>query len=119
MAKKPVTEIYGLPQCSTCKKTVAWLEENGVEGIVFHDIKTTPLSRQKIEDLAEAVGGAETLFSKRARKYRGMGLHERTLSDDDMLQLMETEYTFITRPVIVRGDKALCGFGEKKMEALL
>jgi arsenate reductase (glutaredoxin) len=61
----------------------------------------------------------EKLFSKRAMKYRQMGLHERTLSDDDLVRLMAEEYTFVTRPVIVRGDQATAGFSARKLDALL
>jgi arsenate reductase (glutaredoxin) len=63
--------------------------------------------------------GAEKLFSKRARKYRQMGLHEQQLSDDDLLRLMTEEYTFVTRPAIVRGDCATAGFSAKRVDALV
>jgi arsenate reductase (glutaredoxin) len=72
-----------------------------------------------VEDLARKVGGAAALFSKRAMKYRKLGLHERQLSDDEMLDLMAEEYTFVTRPVIVRGDRATVGFSEKRVGELL
>ena len=52
-------------------------------------------------------------------KYRQMGLHEQELSDDDLLRLMTEEYTFVTRPVIVRGDRATAGFSAKKIDALV
>jgi len=38
-------------------------------------------------------------------KYRQMGLHEQQLSEDDLVPLMAEEHTFVTRPVIVRGDR--------------
>ena len=72
-----------------------------------------------MEALARKVGGVWTLFSRRAMKYRQMGLHERELSDDEMLQLMADEYTSVTRPVIVRGDHATAGFSAKKVDALV
>jgi arsenate reductase len=84
----------------------------------FHDLKTERLSEAQVRDLAARVGGAEKLFSKRAMKYRQMGLHERELSEDEMLRLMAEEYTFVTRPVIVRGDRATAGFSAKKLDAL-
>ena len=65
------------------------------------------------------MGGADALFSRRALKYRAMGLHEQTLTDDDLLRLMTEEYTFLTRPVIVRGDRATAGFSAKPIAALL
>jgi arsenate reductase len=121
MSKAAVFQVYGLPHCTTCQAALAWLKERGVqdEQIVFHDVKANPLSRDQIAALAQAVGGAKVLFSKRALKYRSMKLSERKLSDDDMLDLIEQEYTFITRPAIIRGEKATCGFVPKKMEALL
>jgi arsenate reductase len=54
-----------------------------------------------------------------AMKYRAMGLHEQTLSEDDLLRRMTEEYTFITRPVIVRGDRATAGFSAKQVDALV
>ena len=72
-----------------------------------------------MEDLARKAGGAEKLFSKRAMKYRKLGLHEQTLTADDLLRLMAEEYTFITRPVIVRGDRATAGFSAKRVDELL
>jgi arsenate reductase len=85
----------------------------------FRDLKAQPLERAEVEDLARKVGGAEALFSKRAMKYRKMGLHEQTLSDDDLLRLMAEEYTFITRPVIVRDDRATAGFSARRVDALV
>jgi arsenate reductase len=61
----------------------------------------------------------DRLFSKRAMKYRQMGLHERDLSDDDLVRLMAEEYTFVTRPVIVRGDHATAGFSAKRVDELM
>jgi arsenate reductase (glutaredoxin) len=98
---------------------VQYLEEKGVTIRSFRNLKEEPLSVDEVRDLAAKVGGAEKLFSKRAMKYRSMGLHEQELSDDDLLRLMTEEYTFITRPVIVRGDRATAGFSAKRVDALL
>jgi arsenate reductase (glutaredoxin) len=112
-------EVYGLPHCSTCQKALALLAERGVAVRSFRDLKAEPLSRAEVERLAERVGGADALFSRRALKYRLMGLHERVLGDDDLLRLMTEEYTFITRPVIVRGARATAGMAPRRIEALL
>lgn len=111
--------VYGLPHCSTCRKAVAYLEGKGVEVERFHDLKAERLSEAQVRELAGRVGGAEKLFSRRSMKYRQMGLHERELSEDEMLRLMAEEYTFVTRPVIVRGDRATAGFSNKRVDELL
>ena len=111
--------VYWLPHCTTCQKAVAFLEERGVPIRSFRDLKAHRLSRAEVEELARKVGGAEALFSKRAMKYRQMGLRERDLTEEDLLRLMTEEYTFITRPVIVRGERATAGFSAKRVGALL
>ena len=51
-------------------------------------------------------------------KYRSMGLNEMDLSNEDLLNYMVEEYTFIRRPVMVYGDTALAGFSKKKYDEL-
>lgn len=116
---KKKVDLYGLPHCTTCQKAVAFLEEAGVEIGLFHDLKADMLSRKDVEGLVEMVGGAETLFSKRAMKYRSMKLNERTLTEKEMTDLMVDEYTFIKRPVITDGKMAIAGFAKKRVEEFL
>ena len=111
--------LYLLPNCSTCQKTLRWLDRRGIRVAVMRDIKEEPLSRPEIEAIANMLGGPSELFSKRAVKYREMNLSERILSDDEMLDLMTEEYTFLKRPVMVIGGKAVAGFFERSFDAFL
>ena len=95
------------------------LRDRGVAIGTFRDLKAQRLERAEVEDPARKVGGAEKLFSKSAMKYRQMGLHEQELGEDDLQRLMAEEYTFITRPVIVRGDRATAGFSAKRVDELV
>ncbi len=113
-------KFYWLPHCSTCKKAAGWLERRGVGITEFRDIKEDPLSREEIEALIKMLGGdAEDLFSKRAIKYREMKLNERTLSREEMVELMTDEYTFLKRPVLVIDGHAVAGFFERSYIAFL
>lgn len=89
---------------------MAYLEGKGVPIRSYRNLKEEPLSQAEVRSLAEKVGGVDKLFSKRAMKYKSMGLREREVSEDEMVKLMSEEYTFVTRPVIVRGDRATAGF---------
>ncbi len=111
-------DVYWLPHCTTCQKAVKHLEEKGVPVHRFHNLKEEPLSTDEVRELAAKVGGVEKLFSKRAMKYRAMGLHEREVAEDEMVKLMSEEYTFVTRPVIVKGDRATAGFSAKRLDIL-
>lgn len=112
-------KLYWLPHCSTCKKAKEFIEKKGIEITSFHNIKENRLERKEIERLSELAGGAENLFSRRAIKYREMGLNEREVSSAEMLDLMASEYTFIKRPVLVVGEKASAGFSEKIYNEIL
>jgi arsenate reductase (glutaredoxin) len=112
-------EVYWLPYCTTCQKAVAHLREKGAQIDRFRDLKAEPLSEAEVRALAAKVGGVDALFSRRAMKFRQQGLHEQELSEDDLVGHMAREYTFITRPVIVRGDKATAGFSAKRIDALI
>lgn len=112
-------KLYWLPHCSTCQKAVRWLERRGVTVTQYRDIKDEPLSRSEVEALAEMVGGAAELFSKRAVKYREMKLAEKDLTEDEMLDLMASEYTFLKRPIMVIGSDAVAGFFEMSYERFL
>ena len=112
-------DVLWLPYCTTCQKAVAHLQAKGVPIRSYRNLKDQPLSEDEVRSLAAKLGGVEKLFSKRAMKYRQMGLYERDLSEDEMVRLMAEEYTFVTRPVIVRGDRATAGFSAKRIGELL
>lgn len=117
-ATTTIKTMYWLPHCSTCQKADAFLKDLGVKIESYVDVKTEAVPKATIKSLAEGVGGAEALFSKRALKYRSLGLHEQTLSEADMLDWMAKEYTFIKRPVVVAADgRVLAGFSKKQYEA--
>lgn len=111
--------LYWLPNCATCQKAEKFLENQNVKILEFHNLREKSLSREEVEKLAEKVGSAGKLFSRRAIKYREMKLNERELSEDEMLDLMSSEYTFIKRPVLVSGESAIAGFSEKSYKEFL
>ena len=105
--------FYWLPNCSTCQKAKKHIERHGIRDFVLRDIKEDPLTREEVARLAKQLGGAEELFSRRAVKYRELKLNERVLANDEMLDLMADEYTFLKRPILVYKGKAIAGFFEK------
>ncbi len=108
-----VIRFYGLPNCTTCQKALRRLDYHRVPDVEKRNIKEAPLTREEIKKLAVMLGGVENLFSRRSVKYRELGLRDKELSETDMLDLMESEYTFLKRPILVAGDKAVAGFFEK------
>jgi arsenate reductase len=119
-----IERFYWLPHCSTCQKAEQHLLKKGAVIKKHINVKEEKVSRQELEELCNALGGVDKLFSKRAMKYRGWGLHEKELSDEDMLNYMLEEYTFIKRPVLVtaasktQDKRVLSGFSAKQYDQL-
>ncbi len=114
-----IERMYWLPHCSTCVKAEQHLKEKGAVIKKQINVKEEQVSEKELKALCEQMGGVDKLFSKRAMKYRAWGLHEKELSDADMLKYMQEEYTFIKRPVIVTKDQqVLAGFSAKQYDAL-
>ncbi len=114
-----VERVYWLPYCSTCTKADQYLKDKGATVARYINVKEEQVSREELVALCDALGGVDKLFSKRAMKFRAWGLHEKKLSDEDMLGYMLQEYTFIKRPVVVTKDqKVLAGFSAKQYDQL-
>ena len=95
--------IFHLSTCNTCQKIIKELAP-GPE-ITLQDIKTEPITPEQLDHMKALAGSYETLFSRRAIKFRSMGLKEMTLSEDDYRKYILQEYTFLRRPVVVLEDQ--------------
>lgn len=110
-----MNKIYHLATCSTCQRIIK--ELGGGEGFELQNIKEDKITPVQLEQMAEAAGSYEALFSRRAMKYRAMGLHEKSLSEKDYKDLILQEYTFLKRPVIFVGEAIFVGNSKKTVEA--
>ena len=73
------------------------------------DIKSSNIDSTTLDFLKEKTGSYESLFSKRAIKYKTLGLKDKNLSDQDFRQLILDEYTFLKRPVLINEESVLIG----------
>ena len=108
-------KIFHLSTCSTNQKILQQLKlGNDVE---LQDIKSKNIDSETLDWLKEKVGSYEALFSKKAMKFRSMGLHEKELTENDYRELMLQEYTFLKRPFIINGSEVFIGNTKAQVEA--
>lgn len=100
-------KIYYLSTCSTCVRIIK--ELNLANDFEYQDIKSTKITEAQLEQMAKMSGSYESLFSRKAIKYRAMGLAEKTLTENDYKKLILEEYTFLKRPVIIIGNSIFVG----------
>jgi arsenate reductase len=108
-------KIYHLSTCSTCQRILKEIPH--LERFELQDIKTQPITPEQLDAMRERAGSYEALFSRRAMKYRAMGLHGKALTEKDYRELILQEYTFLKRPVIVIDGQQFTGNAKAVVEA--
>lgn len=110
-------KIYHLSTCKTCQRILETLGDKA--DWELQDIKTESITPEQLDFMKAQVGSYEALFSRRAMKYRSMGLADQTLTEDDYRRLILEEYTFLKRPVVVVDDQVFVGSAKKSVEGAL
>lgn len=108
-------KVYHLSSCNTNQRILK--EINFGPEVDLQDIKVENIDEKMLDFIKQKVGSYEAMFSKRAMKYKSLGLNEMDLSEEDYKKYMLQEYTFLKRPFIVLDDKVFIGNAKKTVEA--
>ena len=84
----------------------------------MQEIKTEKVTASQLDEMKKMAGSYEALFSRRAIKYKEMGLKDKDLTEKDYRKLILEEYTFLKRPVVIINNKIFIGSEKKNVEAL-
>lgn len=106
-------KVYYLPSCNTCTKIINQL--NLSDRFELIDIKTNKITAEELEEMKNLSGSYESLFSRRALKYKALGLKDKVLSEEDYKNYILEEYTFLKRPVILFEDQIFVGNAAKNV----
>lgn len=108
-------KIYYLQTCDTCRRIMKEMDFLGFEK---QEIKTESLTAAQLDEMKDLAGSYAALFSRKAKKYKEMGLKDEVLTEQDFQHYILNDYTFLKRPVIVDGDKIFIGNEKKNLQAL-
>lgn len=108
-------KIYYLQTCDTCRRIMKELDFSGFE---MQDIKTASITAEQLKQMRALAGSYESLFSRKARKYKEMGLKERSLTEENYRDYILSDYTFLKRPVVVDNKEIFIGNEKKNLERL-
>ncbi|MBL7747748.1 MAG: arsenate reductase [Chitinophagaceae bacterium] len=116
-------KIYHLGNCTTCQ---AIIKETGIDvlqkkqgnKLLMQDIKFEKITPAQLDEMKKMAGSYEALFSRRAIKYKELGLKDKKLEEKDYRNFILEEYTFLKRPVVILDDKIFIGNDKKNVEAL-
>ena len=106
--------IYQYPNCSTCKKALAWLKAQRV-AVTSVDIVAKPPSRAELERAQKLAGvPVKKMFNIAGQSYRDGDFKTKlpTMTDAQAFAALAKDGKLIKRPLVVGDGLALVGFDE-------
>ena len=114
-------KVYCYSKCTTCKKALKWLEENGI-AYELTDIKTDHPDEASLRKY-HAMSGLplKRFWNTSGIPYREMGLSQKlaSMSEDEQYALLATDGMLVKRPLAVGKDFVLTGFKEDEWKTRL
>jgi arsenate reductase (glutaredoxin) len=108
-------EIYGIPNCGTCKKALQWLQVNNIE-YKFINTQENPPTRQLVEAWVNTLG-SQPMRNTSGQSYRALGEEKKTWSDEQWVEAFTQDAMLLKRPLFVKqGTAVMVGFRDKYEE---
>lgn len=79
-------KVYGIPNCGTCRKAIAWLEDNNIQ-YEFINTKDNPPHKTTIASWVQALG-SKRMRNTSGKSYRALGQERNTWSDRDWIDAL-------------------------------
>lgn len=116
-------KVYHLGNCTTCQSIIKetamdTLRQAQGNKFIMQDIKFEKITPTQLDEMKKMAGSYEALFSRRAMKYKELGLKDKNVEEKDYRKFILDEYTFLKRPVVIINDKIFIGSSTKTVEAL-
>ena len=98
-AEADSTTIYHNPKCTTSRKTLELLRDNGVEPRIVQYLKTPPSRDELVTMIRDAGIDVRSAVRKRESLYAELNLAD--ANDDQLLDAMAEHPILIERPFVV------------------
>ena len=108
-------KVYGIRNCDTMKKALAWLDARNVR-YDFHDYKKEGINAPKLKEWASRAGW-EKLANTRGPTWRKIPDAQKAgLNEARALALLAQNTSAIRRPIVEHQGKLLVGFDPAEYE---
>jgi arsenate reductase len=104
-----MTTIYHNPRCSKSRASLEMLEAKGIKPTIIRYLDTPP-SRSELSEILDKLGlQAEQIVRKGEALFGELGLNDKTLSNNDWIDVLVQNPKLIERPIVISGNKAAIG----------
>ena len=114
-------KVYCYSRCTTCRKALKWLDDNGIDYSVIDIREHHPDETALREYYAMSGLPLKRFFNTSGIPYREMGLSKKLpeMSEDEQLALLATNGMLVKRPLVVGDGFVLTGFKEAEWASKL
>ena len=108
-------------RCTTCKKALKWLDENGI-AYSERPIKEENPSKEELACWYKKSGlPLKRFFNTSGNVYKELKLKDKLpgMSEEEQLELLSTDGMLVKRPLAIADNVVLTGFKEDEWKALL
>lgn len=110
-------KVYGIPNCGTCKKAIAWLEQNEI-AYEFINTKEQPPTQAMISAWVAALT-AKPMRNTSGGSYRALGEEKKAWSDEQWVTAFAKDAMLLRRPLFEKdGDAVMVGFRASEDEKM-
>ena len=110
-------KVYGIPNCGTCKKAIAWLQEKDIP-YEFVSTREHPPTPEMITSWVEALT-ARPMRNTSGQSYRAIGEEKKEWSDQQWIDAFAQDPMLLKRPLFEKdGEAVMVGFRAKEEEKL-
>ena len=108
-------------KCSTCKKAEKFLKENNIEFINRNIVEENPSAEELALWMEKSGLEPRKFFNTSGVLYREMNLKDKikTMSKEEMIEILSTNGMLVKRPLLVMDDKVLVGFKEENYKEII
>ena len=108
-------QVYGIPNCGTCKKAIAWLQAHDIE-YEFINTKEQPPNKATITNWVETLG-SKPMRNTSGKSYRALGKERNTFTDQQWIDAFSEDAMLLKRPLFTVNNQAvLVGFKASEAE---
>jgi arsenate reductase (glutaredoxin) len=109
-------QLYGIPNCGTCKKAFQWLADQNIE-YEFINTKEHPPSKAMIQAWVESLG-SKPMRNTSGQSYRALGADKQIWTDAQWIEAFAQDAMLLKRPLFVKAGQAIM-VGFRANETLL
>ena len=112
--------FYSYPKCSTCRKAANWLNQKDLEYQFLDIVQEPPLAKYLDLALRQYSEDIKKIFNTRGKNFKLLKDNIHTLTNEQIIQLLQSDGKLIKRPFLVLGEKKIIlGFNDNEYSNML